>query len=1225
MDECASNPCLNGALCTDLINGFRCLCPAGFDGPLCQTNLDDCFSQPCLNGGTCQDEPSAFSCLCPKGWAGLTCDLNVNDCESSPCHRGQCLDLVNGFRCQCEPGYTGLLCQAQVDECAARPCQFGGTCVDHVNGYACECPHGTTGRNCEFNVNECWSNPCRNGGTCHDLVGQYRCQCARGFSGRHCETDLDDCLSGPCANGGTCLDKPDGFKCFCPKGFFGARCLSDVDECASNPCLNGGTCEDEVNAFVCHCVKGFEGRRCEREVDECRSQPCLNGGECRDLLGAFQCLCRPGMHHVTRTCLTLLFLGFSGPLCQTNLDDCLSNPCLNGATCRDLVNGHECLCAPGFAGARCHVDLDECESNPCANGGSCIDRANGFKCLCPKGFFGARCLSDVDECASNPCLNGGTCEDDFNAYLCACPRGFSGRRCETEVDECRSAPCLNNGKCVDQRGDFHCVCAQGFTGRLCETNLDECARVTCLNGGTCLDLVNSFRCVCAQGFSGFYCESEVTTFAHNPWRACPLAHVCYARFADGTCDKECDSRDCLFDGMDCLSGARERLGTCNELYESYCSANYANGKCDSGCNNAECAWDGLDCEATPSDARAPRGDLIVLVDTPFSRLEDQRLTTGHLLRQLSTLLGSVVTLREMRMLNQTQSELVLHVDSRRCEKCFESSAEVAHFLTASQSRDPRFDQLLAASGLRITSFSSTDQDWPETRDSPHGLTYVAVAVVILLVGGAFVGVLVSTNRKKVAKGVTWFPEGFFSSSASQHRENASSSAAGGDFSRRRRPAVRIGRPDGQEMRHFKSRDDLIADEKRDAIYEEPMECRTWSHAHYDAYNAEAMTPPLNTPSIDAIGPNGMTPLMVASAFPPHVLTMDNPDACLSASENAVLSDLLMSGANVHLSCDRTHETSLHLAARYARADAAKRLLDAGADCNACDATGRTPLHTAIAADARGVFEILLRNRSTNLNARAQDGTTPLILAARLANEGMVEQLVMSECDLNASDDCGKTALHWAASVNNMDATRVLIHNGANRDAQNHREETPLFLAAREGAFQCAKLLLEAHANRDITDHMDRLPRDVALERMHTDIVTLLDEFVAPPPQAQATPNPISPANQRHQTHSLRRKSAQSRGQAPPLPPPRNPLYEMSPPLVSPPSRPPPTYEDSLRKQWTQLGCPGGGPNPPESYLTPSPDSPSTWISSPSTSSPLSAHEWPAGQMSLTSSQTAVFI
>lgn len=123
-----------------------------------------------------------------------------------------------------------------------------------------------------------------------------------------------------------------------------------------------------------------------------------------------------------------------------------------------------------------------------------------------------------------------------------------------------------------------------------------------------------------------------------------------------------------------------------------------------------------------------------------------------------------------------------------------------------------------------------------------------------------------------------------------------------------------------------------------------------------------------------------------------------------------------------------------------------------------------------------------------------DGTTPLILAARLAVEGMLEDLINSHADVNAVDDLGKSALHWAAAVNNVDAALVLLKNGANKDMQNNKEETPLFLAAREGSYETAKVLLDHFANRDITDHMDRLPRDIAQERMHHDIVRLLDEY-----------------------------------------------------------------------------------------------------------------------------------
>lgn len=85
-----------------------------------------------------------------------------------------------------------------------------------------------------------------------------------------------------------------------------------------------------------------------------------------------------------------------------------------------------------------------------------------------------------------------------------------------------------------------------------------------------------------------------------------------------------------------------------------------------------------------------------------------------------------------------------------------------------------------------------------------------------------------------------------------------------------------------------------------------------------------------------------------------------------------------------------------------------------------------------------MFQILLRNRTTNLNSRMNDGTTPLILAARLAVEGTVEDLINAEAEVNTTDEHGKTALHWAASVNNVEATVTLLQHGANRDAQDHK-------------------------------------------------------------------------------------------------------------------------------------------------------------------------------------------
>jgi len=39
--------------------------------------------------------------------------------------------------------------------------------------------------------------------------------------------------------------------------------------------------------------------------------------------------------------------GFAGHTCQVNIDDCVGQPCLNGATCEDAVNAYICHCHKG--------------------------------------------------------------------------------------------------------------------------------------------------------------------------------------------------------------------------------------------------------------------------------------------------------------------------------------------------------------------------------------------------------------------------------------------------------------------------------------------------------------------------------------------------------------------------------------------------------------------------------------------------------------------------------------------------------------------------------------------------------------------------------------------------------------------------------------------------------------------------------------------------------------
>ena len=59
--------------------------------------------------------------------------------------------------------------------------------------------------------------------------------------------------------------------------------------------------------------------------------------------------------------------------CGLDVDECLSKPCANGATCSAGRDAYTCKCTAGYSGKKCDVDIDDCAPRPCRNGGQCLD------------------------------------------------------------------------------------------------------------------------------------------------------------------------------------------------------------------------------------------------------------------------------------------------------------------------------------------------------------------------------------------------------------------------------------------------------------------------------------------------------------------------------------------------------------------------------------------------------------------------------------------------------------------------------------------------------------------------------------------------------------------------------------------------------------------------------------------------------------------------------------
>ncbi|KAI4876906.1 hypothetical protein NFI96_030216 [Prochilodus magdalenae] len=68
-DQCANQPCKNGAMCSDSVGGYDCICKSGFSGIHCETDQTVCVIDK--NKGCsqfCKPGYQSYECSCARGW-----------------------------------------------------------------------------------------------------------------------------------------------------------------------------------------------------------------------------------------------------------------------------------------------------------------------------------------------------------------------------------------------------------------------------------------------------------------------------------------------------------------------------------------------------------------------------------------------------------------------------------------------------------------------------------------------------------------------------------------------------------------------------------------------------------------------------------------------------------------------------------------------------------------------------------------------------------------------------------------------------------------------------------------------------------------------------------------------------------------------------------------------------------------------------------------------------
>lgn len=156
-----------------------------------------------------------------------------------------------------------------------------------------------------------------------------------------------------------------------------------------------------------------------------------------------------------------------------------------------------------------------------------------------------------------------------------------------------------------------------------------------------------------------------------------------------------------------------------------------------------------------------------------------------------------------------------------------------------------------------------------------------------------------------------------------------------------------------------------------------------------------------------------------------------------------------------------------------------------------------PIHAAAAAGATAAAMALL-DAGANLQAANHEGRTPLMLALRAGNAELALELLRRGAADSASDDQGYTVLHTAALYGVVPVVRALLERGLPPDTPHGRRGgTALHTACMAEEPAAALALLEGGASLTCVDCATWTPLHAAAHRGLTQVVAALLDRGAP--------------------------------------------------------------------------------------------------------------------------------
>ena len=193
----------------------------------------------------------------------------------------------------------------------------------------------------------------------------------------------------------------------------------------------------------------------------------------------------------------------------------------------------------------------------------------------------------------------------------------------------------------------------------------------------------------------------------------------------------------------------------------------------------------------------------------------------------------------------------------------------------------------------------------------------------------------------------------------------------------------------------------------------------------------------------------------------------------------------------------THDTGLHVAAKFGDAQLANCIVYLGQDVNAKGEYGKTPMHSAATAGNMEIVQFLLDNGGEVDIADDIVADTPLHCCSFAGHIEIVKALIEHGADVNAMNRKRNTPLHRAAAAGNVQVAKILIDNGANVNMRGYLGRVPLHDVASSGSAELTTLLMENNADPAARDDYTRItPMHVAATFGYIDVIKVLLKYGA---------------------------------------------------------------------------------------------------------------------------------